>query len=315
MRIDIMTLFPDTVGDVLSESILGRAQERGILRIETHQIRDYTANRQNQVDDYPYGGGHGAVLQADPLYRCWCHVCDEAGAPVHTIYLSPAGHVFDQSDARRLAKMDNLVFVCGHYEGIDQRFIDECVDEELSIGDFVVTGGEIPAMAITDAVCRLVPGVLYTVVVTLQIFLVYFCFNMLYHGTNVGVPLWVATVLNLVLFQMLFAYMWPQVVLLDQPLSLTLKNSINCMIAFLPHALAAAIVQVLFWGVVILCMPLGLFLMLIFGFWFVTEVSCQIVYGDIDRVFHIEENIRKMKDAELEAALKEDYADDDTPEE
>ena len=156
----------------------------------------------------------------------------------------------------------------------------------------------------------LAPGVLYTVVVTLQIFLVYFCFNMLYHGTNVGVPLWVATVLNLVLFQMLFAYMWPQVVLLDQPLSLTLKNSINCMIAFLPHALAAAIVQVLFWGVVILCMPLGLFLMLIFGFWFVTEVSCQIVYGDIDRVFHIEENIRKMKDAELEAALKEDYADD-----
>ena len=107
----------------------------------------------------------------------------------------------------------------------------------------------------------------------------------------------------------------PQVVLLDQPLSLTLKNSINCMIAFLPHALAAAIVQVLFWGVVILCMPLGLFLMLIFGFWFVTEVSCQIVYGDIDRVFHIEENIRKMKDAALEAALKEDYADDDTPEE
>ena len=161
----------------------------------------------------------------------------------------------------------------------------------------------------------LLPGVLYTVVVTLQIFLVYFCFNMLYHGTNVGIPLWVATVLNLVLFQMLFAYMWPQVVLLDQPLSLTLKNSINCMIAFLPHALAAAIVQVLFWGVVILCMPLGLFLMLIFGFWFVTEVSCQIVYGDIDKVFHIEENIRKMKDAELEAALKEDYADDDTPEE
>jgi len=163
----------------------------------------------------------------------------------------------------------------------------------------------------------LVPGVLYTVVVTLQIFLVYFCFNMLYHGTNVGIPLWVATVLNLVLFQMLFAYMWPQVVLLEQPLSLTLKNSINCMIAFLPHALAASIVQILFWGVVILCMPLGLFLMLIFGFWFVTEVSCQIVYGDIDKVFHIEENIRKMKDAELEAALKEDYADDgdDTPEE
>ena len=162
----------------------------------------------------------------------------------------------------------------------------------------------------------LIPGVIYCVVVTLQIFLVYFCFNMLYHGTNVGIPLWVATVLNLVLFQMLFAYMWPQIVLLDQPLGLTLKNSINCMIAFLPHALAAAIVQVLFWGVVILCMPLGLLLMIVFGFWFVTEVSCQIVYGDIDRVFHIEENIRKMKDAELEEALKADYAadEDDTTE-
>ena len=107
----------------------------------------------------------------------------------------------------------------------------------------------------------------------------------------------------------------PQVVLLDQPFSLTMKNSLNCMIAFLPHALAAAIVQILFWGVVILCMPLGLLLMLVFGFWFQVEITSQIVYGDLDRVFHIEENIRKMKDAELEAALKEDYADDDTPEE
>ena len=102
--------------------------------------------------------------------------------------------------------------------------------------------------------------------------------------------------------------------MLDKPFSLTMKNSLNCMIAFLPHALAAAIVQILFWGVVILCMPLGLLLMLIFGFWFVTEVSCQIIYGDIEKVFHIEESIRKMKDAELEAALKEDYAsgEDDT---
>ena len=150
MRIDIMTLFPDTVGDVLSESILGRAQERGILRIETHQIRDYTANRQNQVDDYPYGGGHGAVLQADPLYRCWCHVCDEAGAPVHTIYLSPAGHVFDQSDARRLAKMDNLVFVCGHYEGIDERAY-ALADRVISLGDYVLTSGELASMVVIDA--------------------------------------------------------------------------------------------------------------------------------------------------------------------
>ena len=160
MRIDILTLFPDTVGDVLSESIIGRAQERGIIRIEAHQIRDYTTNKQNQVDDYPYGGGHGAVMQADPLYNCWCHVCDTVGAPVHTIYLSPCGHVFKQADARRLSKMDNIILVCGHYEGIDQRFIDECVDEEISIGDFVLTGGEIPAMAIADSICRLVPGVL-----------------------------------------------------------------------------------------------------------------------------------------------------------
>ena len=154
----------------------------------------------------------------------------------------------------------------------------------------------------------ILPGVLYSVIVTLQIFLVYFCFQMLAQGVNVGVPLWVATVLNLVLFHMLFSYLWPQVVLLDQPLGQTLKNSVNCMIAFLPHALAAAIVQILFWGIVILCMPLGLLLMIVFGFWFSTEVSCQIVYSDLDRVFHIEENIRKMKDAELEAALAADRA-------
>ena len=160
MRIDILTLFPDTVGDMMNESILGRAQERGYIRIETHQIRDYTANKQNQVDDYPYGGGRGALMQADPLYRCWCHVCDEVGAPVHTIFLSPCGHVFRQEDAKRLSQMENIVLVCGHYEGIDQRFIDECVDEEISIGDFVLTGGEIPAMAVADSVCRLVPGVL-----------------------------------------------------------------------------------------------------------------------------------------------------------
>ena len=160
MRVDILTLFPDTVGDVLSESILGRAQERGFIRIETHQIRDYTANKQNQVDDYPYGGGRGAVMTADPLYRCWEAVCDQAGGPVHTIYLSPCGKTFKQEDAIRLSRLDNLILVCGHYEGIDQRFIDECVDEELSLGDFVLTGGEIPAMALADAVCRMVPGVL-----------------------------------------------------------------------------------------------------------------------------------------------------------
>lgn len=160
-RIDIMTLFPDVVGDMLCESILGRGQERGYIRIECHQIRDYTVNKQKQVDDYPYGGGRGAVMQADPLYRCWEHLCQQAGQRVHTIYLSPAGKTFTQADARRLKDdYDRLILVCGHYEGIDQRFIDECVDEEISLGDFVLTGGEIPAMAVADAVCRLVPGVL-----------------------------------------------------------------------------------------------------------------------------------------------------------
>ncbi len=160
MRIDILTLFPDSVADVLADSIIGRAQERGILRIEAWQIRDYTASRQMQVDDYPYGGGRGAIMQADPLYRCWEAVCDEAGGPVHTVYLSPCGHTFTQADAIRLSKLNNLALVCGHYEGIDQRFIDECVDEEISLGDFVLTGGEIAAMAVADAVCRMVPGVL-----------------------------------------------------------------------------------------------------------------------------------------------------------
>ena len=117
MRIDILTLFPETLGDVLSESILGRAQERGFIKIEAHQIRDYTANKQNQVDDYPYGGGRGAVMTADPLYRCWEAVCDQAAGPVHTIYLSPCGKTFKQDDAIRLSKLDNIVFM-GIGEGL-----------------------------------------------------------------------------------------------------------------------------------------------------------------------------------------------------
>ncbi len=160
MRIDIMTLFDETVGDMMNESILGRAQDRGYIKIEAHQIRDYTTNKQNQVDDYPYGGGRGALMQADPLYNCWTHICDEAGGPVHTIYLSPAGTTFNQAKARELLQYENLVLVCGHYEGIDERFIEECVDEEISMGDFVLTGGEIPAMAVADCVARMVPGVL-----------------------------------------------------------------------------------------------------------------------------------------------------------
>ena len=151
-RIDILTLFDLTVGDVLSESILGRAQERGYLAIEAHQIRDYTLNKQKQVDDYPYGGGRGAVMQADPIYQCWKHVVDTYG-PGHTIYFSPAGTTFCQAKAKTLAAdYDHLILVCGHYEGVDERFMEECVDEEISLGDFV--------LAVTDAVSRLIPGVL-----------------------------------------------------------------------------------------------------------------------------------------------------------
>ena len=159
-QIDIMTLFDLTVGDMMNESILGRAQERDLIRIEAHQIRDYTLNKQKQVDDYPYGGGRGAVMLADSLYQCWKHIVDTHG-PGHTIYLSPAGQTFSQGHAKRLLQEhEHLILVCGHYEGIDERFIEECVDEEISIGDFVLTGGELAAMVVADAVARMVPGVL-----------------------------------------------------------------------------------------------------------------------------------------------------------
>ena len=162
MRIDILTLFPDAVEASLKISILGRAEKKGILDIHAVQIRDYTENKQQQVDDYPYGGGWGCVMMAQPLKSCLDAVCEKAGERKRrVIYMSPQGKTFDQSCARRLANdYDHLVLVCGHYEGVDERFIEECVDEEISLGDFVLTGGEIAAMAVTDAVCRLIPGVL-----------------------------------------------------------------------------------------------------------------------------------------------------------
>jgi len=160
MRVDIMTLFPDTVAAVMNESIIGRAQDRGYITIKCHNIRDFTLNKQKQVDDYPYGGGTGMIMNADPLYNCWKHILSQAEGEAHTILMSPQGKRFVQEDAKRLATYGWLILVCGHYEGIDERFIEECVDEEISLGDFVLTGGEIPAMAVCDAVCRLVPGVL-----------------------------------------------------------------------------------------------------------------------------------------------------------
>ena len=162
MRIDILTLFPDAVDAMMSSSILGRAAKKGVIEINCVQIRDFTTNKQQQVDDYPYGGGWGCVMMAQPLKACLDHVTAEAGERRRrVIYMSPQGKRFDQSEARRLvADYDHLVLVCGHYEGVDERFIELCCDEEMSVGDFVLTGGEIPAMAIADCVCRMVPGVL-----------------------------------------------------------------------------------------------------------------------------------------------------------
>lgn len=162
MRIDIMTLFPDTMNAVLHESILGRAAKKGIIEVNCVQIRDYTENKQCQVDDYPYGGGWGCVMMAQPLKSCLDDIMSTAkDRKSRVIYMSPQGKPYDQQTARRLRDdYDHLVLVCGHYEGIDERFIEQCVDEEISIGDYVLTGGEIAAMAVADSVCRLVPGVL-----------------------------------------------------------------------------------------------------------------------------------------------------------
>ena len=166
MRFDIMTLFPDLVGTVLGESILGRAQKNGAMDVHLFNIRDYTEDKHRRVDDTPYGGGKGMLMMAPPIYACYEAVLkqqdiDGYSGRRHVIYLSPAGKVLTQKKAESLARdYDNLILLCGHYEGVDRRIVDEIVDEEISIGDFVLTGGEIPACILTDCVARLVPGVL-----------------------------------------------------------------------------------------------------------------------------------------------------------
>ncbi|MBQ3412354.1 MAG: tRNA (guanosine(37)-N1)-methyltransferase TrmD [Oscillospiraceae bacterium] len=160
MQIDIMTLFPDMCESYLSESIIGRAIRKGALNVRCHNIRDYTLNKQKQTDDAPFGGGMGMVMYCQPIYDCFQAICDQRGKRPHLIYMSPAGKVFNQAKAVELSKMDNICILCGHYEGVDERVIEEIVDEEISIGDYVVTGGEMPALIVTDAVARLCEGVL-----------------------------------------------------------------------------------------------------------------------------------------------------------
>ena len=160
MRFDILTLFPEMFEAVLDHSIIGRAKDKGILDLRYVQIRDFAYNKHRQVDDYPYGGGMGMVMQPEPIFLAHQSVCEGLDYRPKTIYLSPQGKPFRQSTAKRLAKEKHLILLCGHYEGVDQRVLDELVDMEISLGDFVLTGGELAAMAVVDATARLIPGVL-----------------------------------------------------------------------------------------------------------------------------------------------------------
>lgn len=160
MRIDIATLFPEMCMAVLGESIISRAVKSGSIEINCHQIRDYAFNKHRRVDDSPYGGGMGMVMQCEPIFRCYEAVAGQLPEKPHVIYMSPKGSVFRQEKAAELSGYPYLFILCGHYEGVDQRVIDRIVDEEISMGDYVLTGGEIPAMALCDAVARLCPGVL-----------------------------------------------------------------------------------------------------------------------------------------------------------
>ena len=162
MRFDVMTLFPDMVRGVLDESIIGRAQTAGIIEIECHNIRDFSTDKHRKTDDTPFGGGVGMVMTCQPILDCYASVKEKISpdAKARVIYMSPKGAIFNHDTAKRLSEYDNLIFLCGHYEGVDQRVIDSIVDEEISIGDYVVTGGEIPACIVIDAVSRLKEGVL-----------------------------------------------------------------------------------------------------------------------------------------------------------
>ena len=161
MQFYIMTLFPEMVMQGLSTSIIGRAVNKGLLSIEAVNIRDYAFNKHNSVDDYPYGGGAGMLMQAEPVYLAYEAIAKKTGKRPRVVYLTPQGQVFNQQMARDMPKEEALVCLCGHYEGIDERVLEEIVTDYVSIGDYVLTGGELPAMIMVDAISRLVPGVLH----------------------------------------------------------------------------------------------------------------------------------------------------------
>lgn len=160
MRIDIMTTFPEMLKSYLNESILGRAIASEKLQVNCHNIRDYTQDKHNRTDDIPYGGGNGMVMTAQPIDSCFEEIVTQVGQKPYFIYMSPQGKTLTQSKALELSKKENLVILCGHYEGVDQRVLDKLCDEEISIGDYVLTGGELPALVLVDSVARMLDGVL-----------------------------------------------------------------------------------------------------------------------------------------------------------
>lgn len=160
MRIDILTLFPEMCESVLCESIIGRARQEKNVEINCIQIRDYSKDKHRRVDDTPYGGGMGMVMQVEPIYDCYADLCEKIGKRPHLIFMSPQGKVLTQQRVKELSEMENIAILCGHYEGVDERVIEEIVDEEISIGDYVLTGGELPALVLADSISRMLPGVL-----------------------------------------------------------------------------------------------------------------------------------------------------------
>lgn len=160
MRFHILTLFPEMVMEGLNASIIGRATKEGYIELQAVNIRDYTVNKHKKVDDYPYGGGAGMLMQAQPVYDCYQAVCEKIENKPRVVYVTPQGAVFNQKMAEEFAKEEELILLCGHYEGIDERVLEEIVTDYVSIGDYVLTGGELPAMVMIDAISRLVPGVL-----------------------------------------------------------------------------------------------------------------------------------------------------------